>query len=845
MTIRHHVSLIGCALWVPFVVAPSAAVASVGGPELPQASAVVAVEEVLTDPVEALTDGLQSQDGFVPIHFDQETGRILLEVTRLDEDFLYAYGLASGLGYPVGVGGAPPELPQLDRGHIESGNQALVHFERHDSRLMLVEKNLAFRALTDDESQRQAVESSFPTSVLGVFPIVESTSPDRYLVDGTDFFLSDVFDVRGRLLRTGVDIRIDRSRSYVDMEYTKAFPKNSEVRAVLTFEADAPSPGLQRLVRDARTFAMEQHHSFVELPPPGFETRKLDPRVGSNPLEFWDFAQPFDGDRYLERYILRWRLEKRDPDAEISEPVEPIVYHLDPAMPEPYRTAIAESTLWWNEAFERAGFRNAVEVRDLPEGADPMDARYSVILWTHRTGQGSSTGPTLFDPRTGEILKALVRLDSHRGLHNYNLYAGLQPAMEAGGGFPVSAEEFAMSVRHWHAVHETGHSLGFAHNFLGGALGHSMMDYRPAVYGVDARGQLDMSEALRDGLGPYDHILVQYAYTPFESPEEEAAGLDAIIQEAFGEGLRFLGGPDATLQGSVPQAHRWIDGADLIESLARNMAVRRVGIEHFDETAIRPSEPMWLLANRLTHVYLLHLYHLDAATKYVGGEDYTYALRGDGQTPTRIFPAAEQREALELILEALSPESLKVPERITTLIPPLAHGYYSDDLYIRSPTGLVFDALTLPRTLSHHVVENLLHPERASRMVSFHARDAANPSLGEVVSRLVEASWGAPPGGESMDRALLRITQQAVLDGLFRLAVDERAPGDVRAVADHHLAQLADRLSPPGAVTDEDWAHRSKALRDINRYVATGSVPLLKTGVFDVITDLNMYTRWP
>ena len=402
MTACNHVSLIGCALWILCVVAPSAAVASVGGPEVPQASAVVALEEVLTDPVEALTDGLQIQDGFVPIHFDEETGRILLEVTRLDEDFLYAYGLASGLGYPVGVGGAPPELPQLDRGHIESGNQALVHFERHDSRLMLVEKNLAFRALTDDESQRQAVENSFPTSVLGVFPIVESTSPDRYLVDGTDFFLSDVFDVRGRLLSTGVDIRIDRSRSYVDMEYTKAFPKNSEVRAVITFEVDAPSPGLQRLVRDARTFAMEQHHSFVELPPPGYETRKLDPRVGSNPLEFWDFAQPFDGDRYLERYILRWRLEKRDPDAEISEPVEPIVYHLDPAMPEPYRTAIAEGAVWWNEAFERAGFRNAVEVRDLPEGADPMDARYSMILWTHRTGQGSSTGPTLFDPARAE-----------------------------------------------------------------------------------------------------------------------------------------------------------------------------------------------------------------------------------------------------------------------------------------------------------------------------------------------------------------------------------------------------------------------------------------------------------
>lgn len=826
------ISCLGCVLWTGALFAAGAT-------------------EVEPQPAEEV----QIRDGFIPLHYEEETGRLLLEVDRFNEDFLYVYGLASGLGAPVGVGGGGGAVPQLDRGEFEytdlysendvSGNEAVVHFERHGSKVLLIETNVAFRALTDDENQSRAVASSFPPSVLGAFPIVERGADGQYLADATDFFLSDVFDVRGKMRESGLEVRLDPDRSYVDMEHTEAFPENSEVRGVLTFTTDDPPPGLERLVRDARSFVLEQHHSFVELPPPGFQPRKFDPRVGNRHVQFWDFAQAFDGNLYRERYIWRWRLEKKNPDAEISEPVEPIVYYLDPAMPEPYRTAVAESFLWWNEAFEDAGFRNAVEIRNLPEGVDPMDARYSVILWIHRAGQGSSTAPQFIDPRTGEVLKAVVRLDSYRGLHNYNLYAGLRPAMEDAGGSAVDPEEFAMSVRHWHSTHETGHSMGFEHNFMGEAVGHSMMDYRPARYGVDEEGRLDMSEALRDGLGPYDHLLVKYAYTPFDSPEEEAAGLEAIVQEGLDKGLRYLAGRDAILAGSAPQAHRWITGADIKESLRRNMEVRRVGLEHLDERAVQPGEPMWLLANRLTHVYLLHLYHLDAVTKYVGGEDYTFALRGDGQTPTRVFPAAEQREAVELVLSALAPEALEVPERVVDLIPPVPYGYYPEDLYTPSPTGLVFDALTLPRSLAHHVVKNLLHPERAARLVSFHARNSENPSLYEVVSRLVEATWGASSSSGSMGAALQRITQRAVLDGLFRLAVDERAPDGVRAVADHHLARLAARLSGGEGPTEEDRAHRSKALRDIERYVATGVTPPLETGVFDMIADLDMYTRWP
>lgn len=813
-----------------------------------------------TEPACTASLGQGCRDGFVSLRYEEKTGRLLLLVDRLDKDFLYVHGVASGLGAPHGMGPKGAAVPQIDRGEFEythlfgqslfgkddvSGNEAVVHFERHGSRLLLIESNQAFRALSEDEAERDAVAQSFPPSVLGVFPIIENVTAGTYLVDATDFFLGDPSDIQGRMRAQGIEVQLDRERSYLDAEYTRAFPDNSEFRAALSFSVSNPPPGLKRLVRDARSFALEQHHSFVRLPPPGFKPRRPDPRIGNRHVEFWDFSQSFDEGQYRERYLWRWRLEKKDPEAAVSEPVRPIVYHLDPAMPEPYRSAVKESFVWWNEAFEKAGFRNALELRDLPDGADPMDARYSVILWTHQAGQGYSTAPQFFDPRTGEILKAIVRLDSHRGLHNYNLFAALQPAVEATGGSTVSAVEFVSSVRHWHTTHEVGHSLGFEHNFLGEAVGGSMMDYRPARYDVDAQGALDLSGALRGRIGAYDHALVRYAYTPFDTPQEEAAGLQSIVGDALDQGLRYLVDADASLSGSVPQAHRWITGGDVKESLKRTMEVRRVGLQHFDERAVRRGERMWLLANRLTHLYLLHLYQLDAVTKYVGGQDYSYALRGDGQTPARVFPASEQRDALALVLSALAPGELEVPERITTLIPPLPYGEHGADLYIRSSTGPVFDALTLPRTLAHHVVKNLLHPERASRLVSFHARDDQHLSLHEVLQRLVEATWEAAPQGDSLARTLQRISQRAVLEGLFRLAGDDSTPDEVQAAADHRLALLAETLAAGDFPDARDQAHRAKALREINRYLGSGVVPALQTGVFDMIRDVKAYRRWP
>lgn len=791
-------------------------------------SSLAAHSEHSPDEIAVRTAGMISQDGFIAVHYDEATGRLFLELSRLGEELIYANGLAQG------VGGL---RPRLDRGMLEyTGRQALVRFERHGPNILLVAENTNFRAQGGDEWQARAVAESFPSAVYAAFPI-DTEDAGRYLVDATAFFLSDVFDVRGRLRDAGQgDLRLDPGRSYISTEYTRAFPENAEIRAVLTYVTDAPGPELIQHAPDAplggRVITLQQHHSFVALPTPGFRPRRFDPRVGLLHTTFWDFSQSFDGD-YRDRHIWRWRLEKRDPAAVLSEPVRPIVFHIDPSIPEPYRTAYIDGTLWWNRHFEAAGFRNAIEVRDLPDGADPMDVRYSTILLVHRTVAGSSTAPHIQDPRTGEILHAIVRMDSHRSLTDYNLYMGLVPALGAtGSDITMSAEEMIVLRRKQHVAHEVGHALGFGHNYIAASLGReSVMDYPPPFVKLNGRGGLDISELYRDGGGAHDTFLAQYAYTQFDSPGAEAEGLSAIVREALAAGQLSLAGRDANRQAAYPEVHQWVEGATMIEALERTLAVRAILMEHFSDEAIRPGEPMAVLADRLAHVYLHHRYSLEGAIKYVGGMSYTYALRGDGQTVAQILPAARQRRALELVLSALRPESLAVPERVSRLIPPSPHGYAHSERWVRSPTGLVFDPLALARVLAADIVDGLLHPERAARLVSFAARDPSNLSLDAVLAALVDVTWNAPTPEGAMETALIHITQRAVLDGMFGLVADARAPAEVRAIVHRNLVSLAHRLEPASAGVDPEAAHRLLALDEIARFVETGQTPALRTGI--------------
>ena len=772
------------------------------------------------------TAGLERRDGFIPFYFDEKGGKLLFEIKRLDQDFLQLTSLATGLG--------SNDLG-LDRG--STGEEAVVRFQRMGPKIFLVRRNLGFRALADSVQSR-TVEESFATSVIAAFPTLAEDN-GTFLVDGTDFVVQDFINVRGRLQeREQGSFRLDRNRSAIYLPRTKGFPKNTEVEVMLTFESDAPGKEVIRHTPDARALTLREHLSFVELPDDKFRTRAFDPRIGIFDLTFMDFSRPLNRQPAV-RWMQRWRLEKRDPTAAVSEPVKPIVYYLDRGVPEPYRTAFRQGASWWTQAFEAAGFRNAFRVEDLPDTADPMDARYSVIQWVHRSDPGFSVGQTFIDPRTGEIIKALVKMDTYRSITDYNIFAGLVPAMDspaqdwiASLDPKVNGTEFAMARRRQHVAHEIGHTLGLAHNYVSHMYGRaSVMDYPGPLVTLRPDGTVDISRAYATGTGPYDTLAIKFAYAQYASPEAERAGLLALAREATVGGVKFLSDRDASA-GVVPEVTRWLNGSDAVQELNRQAAVRATLLAKFNESVIAPGEPMWMLNERLVPVYLHHRYAIEAATKAVGGMEYTFALRGDSQVPTRIVDPARQREALKALMAAIQPKALAVPERVIAQMPPSPSGFPESTWgFATTPAGIVFDPLAIARSLASFVVDGLLQPDRVERMIVFHARNAASPSADEVIEGIIDAVYAGASATTPYEFGLRRQARRAVVDALFALATSKSATADAKAVADLHLSRLANRLASQTASDAEDRAANAAVVRDARNWLDRRIAPPLPTGV--------------
>ena len=757
---------------------------------------------------------LGAQSGaFVGVSVDLDRNKVLLEIApdRLDKDFLHQSVLATGAGTPS-LG--------LDRGQI--GGSAVVRFRRMGKRVLVVRDNWSTRAQGADADAQRAAAEAFPSSVIASFPI-ESENNGTLVVDATGLFLTDTYGIGETLRRAQQgNARVDAARSWIDTARTKAFPMNTEIHSVLTFAVDNPGMGLRRIAPEAQSPVFEVRHSLVALPATdGFRPRAADSRSGYFGPSFNDFAQGLEG-TYRDGFINRWRLVPTDPAAyqrgQLTEPVTPIVYYLDPAIPEPYKSAFREGGMWWSKVFEAAGWKNAFHVRDLPVGADPMDARYNMIYWVHRNGPGPSVGPSFSDPRTGEIVRTVVRMDSWRSLIDYNIYAGLLPAAGP-NGLNVSAESFAMARRRQHTAHEIGHTIGLAHNFIAASQDRaSVMDYPVPLITVDARGTLDLSKSYAPMAGGWDSLAIRYGYTWYPDARSEAAGLDKIVKEGLTRGLRFVGDQHAGPDGSIPEATRWVEGRTMFDAVDRTSAVRRVAIDKFDERAIKPGEPMYLLNMRFVHVYLHHRYSLEGVIKYIGGMDFRYAMRGDGQVPTQILPAVSQRRALTVALDALEPAALAVPERVMALIPPVPAGGDGSLEWMGSAGGTSFDQVSLAGGLATEVLEGVLHRDRTARLALFSARDVANLSPDEVFRVVIERTWGASPAANANEQALRRTVQRVVLNTMLDLAGDQRALAEVRSLTELHLQALDTRLAAASGGSAGDQALRASARRDIARY---------------------------
>ncbi len=725
------------------------------------------------------TAGMTALPGYFDLYWDEQTGKLYLDIDKLDEEFLYVTYLSSGLG-SNDVG--------LDRGQI--GSRQVVYFQRVGPKVLLIEPNYTYRALSDNPDEVAAVEQAFAKSVLWGFEAA-AAEEDRVLVDATDFFLRDAHDAAGTLARTDQGAyRLDASRSVINLQRTKNFPLNTEIDARLTFTGEEPGRYVQQVAPNPNAVTLAQHHSFIKLPDGNYEPRQFDPRAGTFSVTFYDYARPID-EPIERKWIARHRLEKKNPGAAVSEAVEPIVYYLDRGTPEPVRSALLAGARWWNAAFEGVGYKDAFQVKMLPDDADLLDVRYNVIQWVHRSTRGWSYGSSVVDPRTGEIIKGHVTLGSLRVRQDFLIAEGLTAPYELGTEEAVAAQEMALARLRQLSAHEVGHTLGLAHNFAASTNRRaSVMDYPPPLLKLDEEGRIDLSDAYDTGIGSWDRVAVAYAYQDFPDQADEAAQLALILEDALASGLRFISDQDARLPGGAhPYAHLWDSGVDAAEELRHILEVRRVALEQFSTANIPAGTPLAALEEALVPIYLLHRYQVEAAVKLLGGVHYTYAVRGDGQPRSAPVDPERQADALEALLEAMAPRTLTLPERILRLIPPRAYGMdrHRETFDIR--TAVTLDPVTIAEAAADHVVELMLHPARATRLVEQHARAADLPGLQDVLQRLVYETWKRE-AGEGLMGQIHRSINDVVLRRLMRLAQDETASPMARAHATEVIRDL-------------------------------------------------------
>jgi hypothetical protein len=730
--------------------------------------------------IEEKTKGLKKYDGYMNFYWDENAGKIWLEVDKLDSEILYQTSLPAGLG-SNDIG--------LDRGlQVDT---RVVKFLRTGRKLLMVQPNFEYRANTNDKAEKRAVEQSFAQSAIWGFGI-EAESNGHALVDATDFMLRDAVHAANRIRNMHQGNYLpDKSRSAIYLPRTKNFPLNTEFEATITLVNSEGETGnyVQSVTPSPEAITIRVHHSFVQLPDNNYTPRTFDPRSSFIDISYFDYSTPVYEpiDKYL---IIRHRLQKKDPSAAKSEAIRPIVYYLDNGTPEPVRSALLEGAQWWNQAFEAAGYINAFQVKILPDSADPMDVRYNMINWVHRSTRGWSYGAAVVDPRTGEIIKGNVSLGSLRVRQDYLIATGLLAPFEK--GLPADNKMMTMALNRLKqlSAHEVGHTLGLMHNYSASVVNRSsVMDYPPPSVILDANGDIDISNAYAKGIGEWDKVSIEWGYQDFPKGVDEHLELNKILTTAYNKGLQFISDRDARAPGGFhPTAHLWDNGPDPVAELKTVMKVREKALNGFGENDIRPGMPMAFLEDALVPVYLYHRYQTEAVTKIVGGMNYKYALRGDGQIITQTISKEDQLKALDALIATIDPAVLVLPERIIKLIPPRPAGYdYTKELF-KKRTGLAFDALSPAETAADMPLSFLFNSERINRMVQYQVQ-YNGLGLNEMIDRLINATWKAPRR-KGMEALIQLQTEQIVLTYLLAAGVNDDNSFIAKSVLQKELNDL-------------------------------------------------------
>ena len=725
-----------------------------------------------------LQKGITKYEGYFTFYYDDNSDKIYIQIDDLNTDFLYVRSLSEGVG-SNDIG--------LDRGQL--GDGVVVYFKKVGNKLLLVQPNQKFRAITNNNEEKKSVKEAFAKSVLHGF-IIKEKKNGKFLVDATSFFLRDAHGVTATLARNKQgSYSLDKSKSAFNLERTKAFPKNVEFDALLTFKGAPKGYNIRSVTPDASLVSVNQHHSFVALPDNKYKPRKFDTRSGGYAMSYLDYATPVN-QSIKKRFIYRHRLEKKNPKAKFSEAKEPIIYYLDRGTPEPVRSALLEGGRWWNQAFEAIGYTNAFQIKMLPEGADPLDIRYNMVQWVHRSTRGWSYGGSISDPRTGEIIKGHVSLGSLRIRQDFLIAQALQAPYKNNTVDDDFALQMAIARIRQLSAHEIGHTLGFAHNFAASTNGRaSVMDYPHPKFTLK-NNKIDFSDAYDTKIGAWDKVVVNYFYQDFTNDKNEEEELNAILENATKNGLKYLSDQDARSQGSASaSAHLWDNGGNVYDELYTVLKIRKTAIDNFSTDNIKTNQPYSVLEDVFVPLYFFHRFQTEATVKLIGGLDYSYAVKGDNQTVVKRVSGTIERIALQAVLKTISVEEIAIPKEKLTLFPPRAMGYGRSRESFKSDLGVEFDAFGAVETATEMTLNLLLNAQRASRLIAHKSLEKRQLGLDELIDELVSKTI-KKIHKDSYYQELQNVINVKVLEQLFVLAANNNQYKQVNAIVFFKLEEI-------------------------------------------------------